>query len=192
MLQEAERSSLAYRKAKSEIWAGQVPPKYTRLLPYIDGSPILEIGSAEGVLSLMLAQRGAEVTGLELRPERHADAMKLRKQWQVWNCALRVGDIREHLDLLQGVETLIAVRTIYYLREDAPAVIAFAATAGVRKVVLCGNVNRADQSRRFPHSDLGRFNRLASIEGMRDLLTGASYRIGIVVDHGDPIVVGVR
>ena len=45
---DGARGSLAYRKARAEIWAGQVPEKYTRLLPYIEGSPILEIGSAEG------------------------------------------------------------------------------------------------------------------------------------------------
>ena len=185
-----QRSSLAYRKARSEIWQGRIPAKYTRLLPYIEGSPILEVGSAEGVLSLLLAQRGAEVTGLELRPERHAEAMKLRKQWQVWNCALRVGDIREHLELLKGVETLVAVRAIYYLRVDAPAVMAFAATAGVKRVVLCGNGNRAEQWKRFPDSDLGRFNHLASVEGMRSLLMGAGFKVQTVVEHGDPIVVG--
>ena len=97
---------------------------------------------------------------MELRPERHADAMRLRKQWRVWNCALRVGDIRENLDLLQGMKTFVAVRTLYYLRDDAPAVMAFAATAGVRRVVLSGNSNRARQSVEHPESELGRFNRL--------------------------------
>jgi SAM-dependent methyltransferase len=192
MLVERDRSSLGYRKAREEIWAGQVPVKYTRLLPYIEGSPILEIGSAEGVLALMLAKRGAEVTALELRPERHADAMRLRKQWRVWNCALRVGDIRENLDLLQGMKTFVAVRTLYYLRDDAPAVIAFAAQAGVRRVVLSGNSNRARQSATHPESELGRFNRLASVAGMSEVLTGAGFKVVTVVEEGDPIVVGVR
>lgn len=187
-----ERASLAYRKARTAIWEGQVPEKYTRLLPYIEGSPILEIGSAEGVLALLLAKRGADVTALELREERHHEAMRLRKRWQAYRCALRLGDIREHLDLLKGVETLVAVRAIYYLRSDAPAVIAFAATAGVRRVVLCGNRNRAAQSVAQPESELGRFNRLASVPGMRELLEGAGYRIDKVIAEGDPIVVGLR
>lgn len=186
-----QRNSLAYRKSKADIWAGKIPAKYTRLLPYIEGTPILEIGSAEGVLALTLAKRGGRVTGLELREERHAEAMRLRTHWRVTGCTLMQGDIRENLDLLRGITTLVAVRAIYYLRADAPGVLASAASAGVGRVVLCGNRSRADQWKRFPDTDLGRFNRLASLEGMRDLLTGAGYRIDTVVDHGDPIVVGV-
>jgi hypothetical protein len=185
--------SLAYRKAKADIWAGKVPAKYTRLLPYITGSPVLEIGSAEGVLALLLTRRGAKVTGLELREERHREALRLREHWRmsgVPHCRFFVGDIRDHLHLLNNVQTLVAVRTIYYLRADAPGVLACAASTGVRRVVLCGNRNRAAQSEREPTTELGQFNRLASLDGMRELLTGAGYSIDTVVAKGDPIVVG--
>jgi len=186
-----QRSSLAYRKAKADIWAGKVPPKYTRLLPYITGSPVLEIGSAEGVLSLMLARRGAKVTGLELREERHREALRLREHWGVKGTTLFVGDIREHLHLLQGKATLVAVRTMYYLRADAPAVIAYAAAEGVSRVVLCGNGNRAARHSFNPHDTVGYFNRWASVPGMRLLLESAGYTIDTVVAEGDPIVVGI-
>ena len=46
--------SLAFRKNEAAIRRGEVPDKYTRLLPYITGERILEIGSAEGVLALLL------------------------------------------------------------------------------------------------------------------------------------------
>ena len=184
-----QRSSLAYRKWRSEIWQGRVPEKYTRLLPYIQGSPILELGSAEGVLSLLLAKRGGDVIGLELRPERHEEALRLKRAWS-GRAKFVCGDIREHLHLLQRVETLVAVRAIYYLRNDAPAVMAFAAAAGIRRVVLCGNGNRAARYQHNPHDDLGKFNRLASVEGMSELLARAGYSIAQLVREGDPIVIG--
>jgi hypothetical protein len=189
---DGARGSLAYRKARAEIWAGKVPEKYTRLLPYIEGSPILEIGSAEGVLALLLAKRGAEVAGLELRSERHRDALKLKAHWGIERCHFFLGDIRECVDLMAGVETLVAVRTIYYLREDAPAILAFAAHYGIRRVVLCGNRNRALRHEAHPNDEQGRFNKPASIGGMRELLERAGYRVVMIVREGDPIVVGCR
>lgn len=183
-------SSLAYRKSRDEIWAGKIPAKYTRLLPYIVGSPVIEMGSAEGVLSLLIAKQGAKVTGLELRQERHQEALRLREHWGVKGCTFFVGDIRENLHLLNGMQTFVAVRAIYYLRNDAGAVLAHCASAGVGRVVLCGNRNRAAQSQREPESDLGRFNRAASLEGMHDLLVGAGYGIETFVRDGDPIIVG--
>lgn len=184
--------SLAYRKARADIWAGRVPAKYTRLLPYITGSPVLEMGSAEGVLSLLIAKQGQKVTGLELREERHLEALRLRKHWGVKGATFFVGDIRDNLHLLTGIRTFVAVRAIYYLRNDAGAVLAHCATAGIGRVVLCGNGNRAEQWRTDPLTALGRFNRLASVDGMRDALQGAGYRIETVIAEGDPIVVGVR
>jgi hypothetical protein len=184
--------SLAYRKARNDIWAGRIPEKFTRLLPYIQGSPVLEIGSAEGVLTLTLAKQGLDVIGLELRPDRHEDALRLKKFWGVTTAKLICGDIRDRLHLLAGTHTLVAVRAIYYLRADAAGVLAHASASGVQRVVLCGNKNRAAQSAEYPLTDLGRFNHVAGIPGMVELLEGAGYRIEAVVKEGDPIVVGVR
>ena len=51
----SKHGSLEYRKNKDAIKQGQIPSKYTRLLPFIAGDRILELGAAEGVLSLLLA-----------------------------------------------------------------------------------------------------------------------------------------
>lgn len=190
--------SLAYRTSQAAIWRGEVPFKYRRLLPYIGGGRVLEIGAAEGVLALLLSRedRVDRVTALELRAERHTEGQRLQRAWaelgfDVSHCLMLQGDIRERLDLLQIADTLVAVRSLYYLREGARAVLE-AAARYVPRVVLCGNRNRAAQYREHPTSELGRFNFLASIDGMSSVLRTAGYEIATVVKESDPIVVGVR
>lgn len=191
----AQRASLAYRNARAAIWAGRIPPKYVRVFAQVPGSPILELGAAEGVLSLMLASKGAEVTGLELRRERYEEALQLKAHWlagghEVGRCNFVCGDIRENLGLFSGVQTVVAVRMAYYLREDAGPVFEAARNCGVQAVVLVGNGNRAAQSAADPGSDLGRFNRLATVAGMTELLEGAGFEAAVVDPSGDPIVLG--
>lgn len=193
--------SLAYRKNTAAIVDGRPPEKYLRLLPYITGKNILEIGAAEGVLSLLLADRdpAAYVTALELRPERHIEALALQSRWhrlgrRVGRCQMVCGDIRDHLDLLTGIDTLVAVRTIYHLRESIDDVFEIVAARKVPRVVLVGNPNRA----RWPDANspkleaLGMFNRYAGVPGMRELLERSGYTIDTVVTEGDPIVTGHR
>lgn len=189
--------SLAYRNDYDDIWNGEVPNKYRRLLPFIEGRHILEIGAAEGVLSLCLAreEQAETVTGLELREYRHQEGLRLQARWRalgfpVDRCTLVCGDIREHPALFDGMDTLVAIRTIYYLRDDAQGVLRRAAQQGVARVVLGGNAGRQRQYRHAPKTELGQFNRLASVEGMRALLEGAGYEVVHAVDQGDPIVVG--
>jgi hypothetical protein len=193
-----QRASLAYRNARAEIEAGQVPDKYRRLLPYIQGQRVLEIGAAEGVLGLLLSREGQveRVTALELREDRHREGQRLQRVWaergfDVSRCLMVQGDIREHLHLLEVTDTLVAVRSIYYLRAEAQSVMEVAARR-VRRVVLCGNAGRQAQYRSQPSSELGRFNYLAAIDGMKWLLTGAGYQIAAVISSGDPIVVGIQ
>lgn len=183
--------SLAYRNNEAAILRGEPPEKYTRILPYIGGERILEIGSAEGVLSLLLARDGRQVTALELSRERHEDALRLAAAWGSDAVELVNGAIADRLDLLEGKDTLVAVRMIYYLRGAIDSVFAEVAKC-VPRVVLCGNRNRADKWRAgTPHAPLGEFNRYAAREGMRELLQRHGYRIAEEVTDGDEIVVGV-
>jgi len=195
--------SLAYRKHADQIQHGQVPSKYERVLPFIAsaGRHVLEIGSAEGVLSLLMASRdpSARVTGLELRTERHQAALELQMRWMAigrhveW-CSLICGNIADRLDLLEGVNTLVAVRTLYHLRDDVDRVLA-AAAQHVSQVVLVGNPNRAKRylaANGSPDDTLGAFNVYAGVEGMRLALERAGFTIGQIVTEGDPIVTGHR
>lgn len=182
--------SLAYRKNEDAILRGDVPPKYTRILPYVTGHKILEIGSAEGVLSLLLARQGKEVVALERNPERHEAAQRLRDAWDVSGVRFICGDIRNNLSWLKGVDTLLAVRVIYYFQDDIDEIFA-EVSRRVRQVVLCGNKNRAARWRHGnPDEPLGDFNRYAASEGMTDLLLRHGYKIAKEVTDGDEIVVG--
>ena len=187
--------SLAYRKNEAAILGGDVPDKYLRLLPHIPGDRILELGSAEGVLALLMAKGGRDVAALEKSQERHDAALGLRDQWARGDARLNSvrfinGDIRDHLFLLNQTDTLVAVRMIYYLRGDLDTVFAEVARK-VSNVVLCGNRNRANRWRAGEADEPGGpHNKYASREGMKDLLTRHGYRIVAEVTDSDEIVVG--
>lgn len=181
--------SLAYRKHEAAILRGEVPEKYTRLLPYITGSKILEIGSAEGVLALLLVKAGKTVAALERQRERHEAALSLRKAWGLRGGAFFNGDVTDNLHLLNGIDTLVAVRMIYYLRDELDAVFGEVAKQ-VPNVVLCGNRNRAARWRQGIREETKADNYYASPEGMRALLERHGYSIVAEETEGDPIVVG--
>lgn len=189
-------ASLAYRKNEDAIRRGDVPEKYTRLLPHIPGEVVLELGAAEGVLALLMARDGKTVTALEKSRQRYEAALALDARWSrqfdYASPAFVCGSIEERLDLLAGVDTLVAVRMIYYLRDRLDDVFA-AASRHVSTIVLCGNRSRGQWWRDgVPNRPDGADNYYSSIEGMSDLLARHGYRIRTVVREGDPIVVGVR
>ena len=190
--------SLAYRNNKGAIWQGDIPEKYSRLVELVPGERILELGAAEGVLSLILAQ-SQKVLALELKQSRHEEALRLQASWRqrgldVDRCEMIHGNIAERFDLLDSVDTLVAVRSIYHLREDLDAVFD-AVGQRVPNVVLCGNANRARQyhaAKGRTNGGGGDFNYFASVEGMIAVLEARGYTIVRVVAQGDPIVVGAK
>lgn len=184
--------SLAYRNNEAAILAGNPPEKYTRLLPYITGNKIVEAGSAEGVLACLLAKGGASVTAIEGNAERHAQAIKLAQAWGVGPVTFINGHLQDNFAALDGQDTFVAVRMVYYLRDQIDDVFTEIAKR-VLTVVLCGNKGRAKAYHAGnPHPPLGEFNYYASAEGMTDLLTRHGYQIVQTVTDGDAIVVGKR
>lgn len=183
-------ASLAFRKNEASIFRGDVPEKYTRLLSHIPGNRIIEIGSAEGVLALLLAKQGKFVTAVEKSQERHETAQDLRDAWDLIGVRFINGSIADNLCLLPGHDTLLCVRSIYYLGEDLDKVFA-EASKHIKSIVLCGNKNRASRWRAgTPDEPLGDMNRYAAREGMVELLERHGYRIVTVVESGDEIVAG--
>jgi hypothetical protein len=192
------RGSLAYRKHEAAILRGEVPEKYTRILPHVPGGAVLEIGSAEGVLACLMSRDKRRVGAIEQNLARHDAATRLYEAWLAAGVPFSAltcftpGNICDHLHLLDRVDTLVAVRMIYYLGDRLDEVFAAAAKT-VRWIVLCGNRNRADAWRRGePHAPLGEMNRYAAYEGMRELLERHGYTIFSEVREGDEIVVGLR
>lgn len=189
--------SLAFRKNEAAIVRGNPPEKYRRIVPFVAGQRILEIGSAEGVLALLLARAGKDVTALERNPERHETAQQLYGEWLAREGKFKApkfvnGDIADNLWTLHDKDTLVAVRVIYYLGARLDPVFSDIARF-IPRVVLCGNRNRAERWRAgTPDEPLGEMNRYAAREGMIELLERHGYRITQVVSEGDEIVVGER
>lgn len=188
-------ASLAYRKNQVAIWNGKPPEKYTRIVPHVRGNFVVELGAAEGVLALMLAEAGKRVTAVERRTERHEEAKALQARWKklgrkVDSCRMVHSDIAE-TPFFYGADCVVAVRVIYHLRDNAKKVLAAAAAARVANILLCGNKNRAASFEAGnPEGSLGWFNYYSTIKGMSELLTGAGYKIEQVIAEGDPIVIG--
>lgn len=186
--------SLAFRKHEDDIRAGRPPEKYTRLLPHIPRGRILEVGSAEGVLALLLAERGDQVTALERCEARHEAAQQLYGDWlgreRQFKAPLFVnGSIGENLGLLGNKDTFVAVRAIYYFGDQLEDIFNEVARK-VRNVVLCGNGNRANRWRMGNNEETKADNYYASHEGMSALLKRHGYSIVNEVRQGDEIVVG--
>jgi len=188
--------SLAYRNNKGAIWNADIPRKYKRLIDYIPGNRVLELGAAEGVLALMMAQRKEKVFALEMRKERHEEALKLQEQWRqlgysVERCEMVHGNIFDRLDLLQQVDCFVGIRSIYYLRDRIDEVFQEIGRH-VPHVLLSGNKGRARayfDANGEPDDKLGKYNFYASAEGMTSVLEKSGYKIKNVVSDGDPIVV---
>lgn len=179
--------SLAYRKNERAIWDGKPPEKYTRILPYVKGKRVVEIGAAEGVLSLLLANTGHDVLSIELRKDRSDEAKALRERWHelgfnVTSCGMFQGDIMDNLHLLREADCLVAVRCIYHIGANAERLMAAAHEGKVKRIVLCGNKNRAARP-------TAPYDHYSSIAGMKHLLR--NYEIEHVVSQGDPIVTGI-
>ena len=191
--------SLAYRKNRDDIKKGAVPEKYTRVLNLVPGQRVLELGSAEGVLALLMAERKEKVIGLEIKADRHEEALRLQSLWarqgkDVSRCSMLLGNIKDNLHLLDEVDTVVAVRSIYYLRDDIENVFQEIGRR-VPNVLLCGNGSR---SRKYyaangnPDDGLGAFNYYATLEGMEALLRKCGYEIAHQIPDGDPIVIGTK
>jgi 16S rRNA G527 N7-methylase RsmG len=182
--------SLCYRQNTADILAGNPPAKYTRILPFIPGEKVIEVGSAEGVLACLMARQGRTVTAIEAHKERHKCALALAQKWGVSGVTFVNGRLETQKVKPGDYDTLVAVRMIYYLRDQIDAVFAEVAKK-VPNIVLCGNKGRAKAYHAGrPHEPLGKFNYYASAEGMRDLLTRHGYEIAAEVTEGDAIVVG--
>ena len=196
------RGSFEFRRHESLVSEGKVTPKYSRILPFVPGNTVFEMGAAEGVLSLLLAEKKEKVWAVERSFERHTRAKQLQEQWlklgfSVESCEMVFGSVTEHLQLLDDSETFLAVRAIYYLGSDVEDVVA-QAWRNVENVVLVGNGSRSQEyfgsrvSRPQTARPSGGDNYLATLDGMWSLVSRHGLEVRHAVPDGDPIIVATR
>jgi cyclopropane fatty-acyl-phospholipid synthase-like methyltransferase len=192
--------SMAYRHDIADIRKGNPSKKYRRLLPLVPGRKVLEVCAAEGVLALMLAEVKDQVIALEKHPERAAEAVRLKERWKalgrdVYRCTMVHGDIRENLHLLEGVDTLISIRCIYYFGDEGIRdVFGAARSCGVPNIVLGGNAGRAQRyALKKSATDKDRYrDYYASVPAMKKVLIDHGYEVAQVINDGaDPVVIGI-
>ncbi len=196
---KVKKPAIAYRKNEEEILKGNPPEKYTRILPFVPGNRVLEIGAAESVLSLLLARTKEMVYALDKSEYRIQKGKELQKTWRklgysVDNCRIIHGGIEDQMDLLDDVDTIIAVRVIYHFREEIDLDELFRVFAKkVKHVVLVGNKDKSNDFYRlggdFETSPIP-FNYYATAEGMVALLERNGFTITEKLTEGDPIVTG--
>lgn len=189
--------SLFYRENRDAIERGDLPHRYLRVASEVSGDRVLEMGAAEGTLCLLLAQRKRYVIGIEPHPQRVAVAVQriAAAQPLEGRVSFVYGDVRDHLSLLDKVDTFVGMRCIYYLREDIEML--FDAIAqSVPEVVLTGNAEREARFAFGDRSSLGEYERYATLEGMIELLESRGYRVALceegIPNERDPMVVARR
>ena len=190
--------SIAFREYEDMLRKGEVPERYQRLLPYIKGDSVLEIGAAEGIFSLLLSRTKRRVLSVDITPARHEGAKKLQDLWlkagyeHAAKCEYICGDIFERFDLLDGVDTVVASRVIYYFQERLDDLMA-AVAKKASHVVLVGNADRAEAwENRGDGMVIGKYAFYATTAGMTELLQRHGYTVTETVVIEDPVVVGAR
>lgn len=196
------RGSLEFRRHEELISEGNVTAKYARILPFVPGETVFEMGAAEGVLSLLLSERKEKVWAVERSLERHQRAKELKDQWlargfPAESCEMLHGDLSDHMELLDASETFLAVRALYYLGKGIEDVVA-QAWKNVDNIVLVGNRFRSEKyfSGRTSSHSVGQVeglnNYYASLDGMWTLVSRQGFSVRHAIPDGDPILVACR
>lgn len=189
--------SLDFRRNAAAIFRGELPEKYTELVGMIPGERVVEVGAGEGVLALAVSANKQAVRAIDFTPLRHEKGKEIQAAWRalgkdVDRCELVLGDVFEDPSLLDGFDTLVASRVIYYFGERTDLFMELV-SARVNNIVLVGNSRRAKRyARGHVSKDLGDAARLSTPEGMRDILEKWGYEVVLETFDHDPTVIGKR
>ena len=188
----------SFEEHEAEIMSGNIPERYNRIAKIVPGDTVLELGAGEGVLSITLAQTKRRVFAIDINPKRHEKALQLKATWKslgrnVDNVDFILDNLMNRLELLHHVDTVVIVRLLYHLQEDADVILK-EISKHTRYVVLVGNADKADLYSKLEqpskeHS-LGAYLYYATVNGMVSALKNNGYQILSVDELGDPIVVG--
>jgi hypothetical protein len=199
----SERHQIEYRKNKSEIARGVVPARYVRTAEKVPGQKILDIGSADGTLALVLAQSKQLVIGSELMRYRHRAALQTKNAWSqrgvpTDNVRFVNRSVKRIRPFLKEVDTVVISRALYHFREDAFWLFRqIEKSPNIHHVALFGNREKEREwlTTRGTNPGLGKYLALATQNGMEDILTRHGFTIEASIPSTrteDPVVIGVR
>ena len=189
--------SLDFRRNAKTIFRGELPKKYQGLVDLIPGDRVVEVGAGEGVLSMELSAHKKAVRAIDYTPMRHTKGQEIKAAWEalgkdVSRCELVLGDVFDHPELLDGFDTLLACRVIYYFGDRINPFMEMVSSR-MNYICLIGNGRR---SRRYERghvsADLGEGAYLSTPKGMREILEKYGYDITFERSEGDPVVIGKR
>lgn len=192
-----QSQSLDFRRNASGIFRGELPKKYVELVDLIPGERVVEVGAGEGVLSLAVSAKKQAVRAIDYTPLRHEKGKEIKAAWaglgkDVDRCELVLGDVFDDPSLLDGFDTLVACRVIYYFGERTDLFFEMV-SARMNYIVLVGNGRRAKRhARGHVSKDLGDSARLSTPDGMREILEKYGYEIVTEIRDNDPVVIGKR
>ncbi len=192
----------SFRDNKSDIFNGILPERYEELSRLIPGRRILDVGSADGTLSLHLSGDRDFVYGLEPSTPRYKTALKLQEVWRrssdlYGNCQFLNFGVMDRPEILADVDTVIFIRVLYHLGPGAAEVMKLiGVAANIRRVVLCGNRVKEERLERGEElAALGPHAMLATEAGMVQFLNDHDFEVEAIhrlETTGDCLLVGVR
>jgi len=188
-------NSVDYRQHKRLLRAGELPQKHRDLAALVPGESAVDVGAGEGLLALAMAPHKSRVRAIDVTPRRHETARELLALWadkgrDVAHVEMLLGDALSDPSLIDGFDTLVASRVIYYFGDRIDGFMD-AARSRVGHVCLVGNPSR---NRRYARgkmpADIGQNVRYSTPAGMRELLLRHGFEIVTETDIGDPVVIG--
>lgn len=198
-----ERHQIEFRKNRESIARGDIPARYQRTAELVPGSRVIDIGSADGTLALVLAQIKDFVIGAELMLYRHKTAQEMKATWaargaKTDNLRFINRGARRLGKALDQVDTVVMSRTLYHLRDDAEWLFdQIQAKSNIKNVALFGNRDKEQEwfDTKGEKPGLGKHLALAGQEGMEDILTRHGFTVTVSIpstDSEDPVVIGTR
>jgi hypothetical protein len=188
--------SIEYTKNKRKHWDAQPAENYLRLQPILPGHSVVEVGGAEGILALNIALYKSCIRSIDITAVRHESAVQLKARWlelgqPVSHCEILLGDALNNPGLLDGFDTLLSSRVIYYF---GPRIHEFMDNVRTRNKYIClvGNEKRQRLYKKGDMRELGEYAKFATLDGMIELITHHGFVVKDTIASGDPVVVGKR
>lgn len=129
-----------------------MPSDIRKIAHIIPPGVVVEVGGGEGVLALALSKRSdiRKVVSIDLTPARTTAAQELKNRWLELGieCSSKaeviLGDAIDELERIEGADTVVASRFIYYLGDDVVRFIDKASSCAPG-LVLFGNRRRENR-----------------------------------------------